>query len=99
MLCRSDIRKIIVASVEDLSPSGAEAIDGSTDLTELGIDSLEFTSLVIEIEDQLPEPLPADALDRLADLERYTLDAVLDLLTQAMGIRSCTCDACQASRA
>ena len=94
MSCKAELRKIVLNAIDAASDSGPREIDGSTDLTSLGIDSLEFTSIIIEIEDQLGGPLSMETLDGFGALSQYTLDAIVGLLSGTIPEAACACESC-----
>lgn len=95
MFCRSEIRSIIIDSCQQVSTEDELVIDGSTDLSEIGIDSLDFTALIIEIEDRLPDLLSADTLDEITELELFTVDTVTEVLSRNVDPSGCSCPLCK----
>lgn len=67
-----------LASVIDIDRS---SITNDLDLSELGLDSLDLTTVVLEIESRLDVEVPANVLDQIAELDGdASLGAVLRLL-------------------
>ena len=61
-----------LAVVTDRDPSAIH--DGST-LKSLGLDSLGFTSLLLEVEETLGAELPLEVLAEAAEIENFTVVA------------------------
>jgi acyl carrier protein len=63
-MVRAAVRQAIalVAEVDEI------AIDDTTDLTSLGLDSLDLSAVLVHIEDAVGEEIPAGIMDRLADV-------------------------------
>jgi acyl carrier protein len=81
------LRTIVLEVAAESSPIDLSTIDEDADLYELGFDSLEFATVLVEVEDRLGEELPAEAFDRLAELERPTLRGVLTALATPVAPR------------
>lgn len=71
------LRSILLEVAAESSPIDISALDEDADLLALGFDSLQFATVLVEVEDRLGEELPTEAFDRLAEMETPTLRSVL----------------------
>lgn len=74
------LRTIVLEVAAERSPIDLSTLDEDADLYELGLDSLQFATLLVEVEERLDEELPAEAFDRLAELEKATFRSILEAL-------------------
>lgn len=77
---RSSLRDLITSAIADVTDVDVSSIDPGADLFEVGIDSLHFTAILIEVEERLEEDISPEAFDRFADIDRFTLDTIADAL-------------------
>lgn len=77
---RQELYDLIVSAGADVGDIDLSAVDRDTDLFDLGIDSLHFTTVLVEVEERLGDDIPAEAFDRFAELERFTLNNILTAL-------------------
>ena len=73
----SQMRAALVTALAHVAGRDPAAIDDSTALAELAVDSLELTSVLLEMEDLLGSELPVDTLARFS--EAHDLVVVGDL--------------------
>lgn len=62
------IREHVVSALSGAADIPVEKLTDDVDLLELGLDSLDFWSMVMDIEDGVGADVPADVLDRLAQM-------------------------------
>jgi acyl carrier protein len=79
----SDMREAIVAAIATAAELEPGALRDDVVLVELGLDSLDFSTILIEFEDNLGMEVPAEVLDRLAEIEDVT--TVGDVVTLLSG--------------
>jgi acyl carrier protein len=86
---RDQLRQVLLEVAEESSAVDLAGLDGDADLFDLGVDSLQFAMMLVEVEERLGEDLSTEAFDRLAELQAATLDAILDALAgpTAPGLR------------
>ncbi|HEV7722118.1 MAG TPA: acyl carrier protein [Iamia sp.] len=77
---REELYDLIVATAADGEEIDLSTVARDADLVGLGFDSLHFTTLLIEVEERLGDEITPEAFDRFADLEVFSLDAILDAL-------------------
>ena len=78
---RQALYDLIVAAAAEVGDVDLSTVDRDADLFDLGIDSLHFTTVLVEVEERLGDDIPAEAFDRFAELDRFTIDSILDALT------------------
>lgn len=67
-----------LAGVAELPPA---SVTRDADITDLGLDSLDFWTILMDVEDRLGAPVPSEVLDRLARLDTtVTVGHVLDAM-------------------
>lgn len=76
-----EVRALIVAVLGEVASVDTAGLGADDDLFEVGIDSLDFTTVIVEVEERLGEDLPADAFDRFAELEVFTLNTVAEAIS------------------
>jgi acyl carrier protein len=74
-----DVVREATANAVNVSP---DELDGSVNLLAIGLDSLNFATILIDIEDGIGAEVPAEILDRFLELgDVVTLDHVIRLLS------------------
>jgi acyl carrier protein len=78
-----DLRDVIVGAIADAADRPPDELRDDVDLLDLGLDSLDFARILIDIEDAVGAEVPPHVLDRIMDEapEVITLRSILDLLT------------------
>jgi acyl carrier protein len=78
-----NLRPVVIDAIAIAAGVAADTIREDTDLGELGLDSLDFSTILIEMEDRLGLEVPAEVLDQLAEVEDVTtVGDVLRLLSR-----------------
>lgn len=85
MTDRDRLRQIIFEVAAENSAIDLAAVDEDADLYELGVDSLQFATVLVEVEERLDEELTMEAFDRLAELQKASLNSILDALVGPTG--------------
>jgi acyl carrier protein len=76
-----ELREIVIGAVARAADLAASEIHDDLDLLDVGLDSLDFGTILIEVEQEAGAELPADVLDRLVDPGHIiTVRHVLELL-------------------
>ena len=77
-----ELRKIIVAAIADAADLPPDEVHDDLDLLAMGLDSLDFARILIDIEDSIGDDVPSEVLDRLMELgDVVTIRNVVDLLS------------------
>jgi acyl carrier protein len=78
-----DLREVVLDAIAAAARVEPAAVRADADLGELGLDSLDFSTILIEIEDRLGVEVPVEVLDRLSEIEHVTtVGDVLGLLSR-----------------
>ena len=78
---RQELRTIVVTALATAAEIDPAEIEDSTDMFDLGLDSLSFATILIDIEDAVGEEVPAEVLDRFLDIgDVVLLRDVVDIL-------------------
>jgi acyl carrier protein len=78
---RDKLRAIVVSAVATAAEMHPDEIDDTRNLFDLGLDSLSFASILIDIEDGVGEEVPAEVLDRFLDIgDVVTIGDVVGIL-------------------
>jgi acyl carrier protein len=82
-VANADMRRIVLESIAFAAEKEASTITDESSLDELGLDSLDLSTILIEIEDRVGAEVPIEILDQLVDIERIACvgDAVSLLST------------------
>ena len=76
------LRTIIVNAIANAAEIAPESLQDDLNLFDLGLDSLNFAGILIDIEDAVGEEIPAEVLDRFLDVgDVVTIRDVLNLLS------------------
>ena len=79
---RDQLRTVVVTALATAAEIDPAEIDDHTDMLALGLDSLSFASVIIDIEDAMGEEVPVEVLDRFLDIgEVVTLRDVVEILS------------------
>lgn len=65
---REEIRVAIVAAIAVVADTPSDEIQPEVRLDELGLDSLTFTEVLVEVEDRLGVEIPAEVLSRIEEI-------------------------------
>jgi acyl carrier protein len=80
-IARDELRAIVVTAIATAAEIEPDEIDDSTDMLDLGLDSLSFAGILVDIEDAVAEEVPTEVLDRFLDIgDVVTLRDVVDIL-------------------
>lgn len=78
----AQLRDVVVAAVAKAAEVEPATIQDDLDLVDLGLDSLNFAGILIDIEDAIGAEIPAEVLDRFLDVgDVVTIRHVVDLLS------------------
>lgn len=77
-----ELRDIVVGAIAKTAGLPPEEMHEGVDLLGLGLDSLDFSTILIEIEDGVGAEVPSDVLDRLiqVDSTKVTIGDMFALL-------------------
>lgn len=71
-------RETMLRSVADVAGVPVEDLQAEQDIFDLGLDSVEFWAIVMDVEDAVGAPAPAGMFDRIASSEtRLTIGDIL----------------------
>lgn len=76
------LREVVIAAIAEAARLSPAEVHDDLDLLELGLDSLDFARILIDIEDAIGDDVPPEVLDRLMELgDVVTIRNVFDLLS------------------
>jgi acyl carrier protein len=78
-----DLQTVVIRSIAIAAETDPGELGPDTELSGLGLDSLDFSTILIEIEDALGAEVPADVLDQLGSVDEVmTVGDVAGLLSR-----------------
>lgn len=81
----TELRAVVVRAIADAAEIDPDAVRDDLNLFDLGLDSLNFAGILIDIEDAVGEEVPADVLDRFLDVgDVVTIGGVVSLLSSGL---------------
>jgi acyl carrier protein len=79
---RDQLRTVVVTALATAAEIDPGQFDDSTNMVDLGLDSLSFAGVIIDIEDAMGEEVPVEVLDRFLDVgDVVTLRDVIEILS------------------
>jgi acyl carrier protein len=76
------LHQVVVESLARVAKVTPESITPSTNLLELGLNSLDFSEILVDVEDAVGDEIPPEVLDRLDDVgDVVTVDDVFTFLS------------------
>lgn len=80
---RRRVRNAVVGALASIGDCDPSTIADDIELSSLGIDSLDFTAVLLDVEDALGGELPLDVLSDAAAAGRFrTVGDIVDALTR-----------------
>jgi acyl carrier protein len=81
----TELRAVIVRAIADAAEIDPDVIRDDLNLFDLGLDSLNFAGILIDVEDAVGEEVPAEVLDRFLDVgDVVTIGGVVSLLAAGL---------------
>ena|SRR5215510_5574897 len=78
-----ELRTVIVGAIANVANRSPEELHDDVDLLDLGLDSLDFARILIDIEDAVDAEVPPYVLDRIIEEtpDVITMGSILNLLS------------------
>lgn len=75
-------QRSVAGAIAAAAGVAADELTAHQDIFELGLDSLDFWSILMDVEDDLGEEVPSAVLDRLAEIDGdVTVGRLLDVVS------------------
>ncbi len=81
---RDAIQEAVVAVVAEATGRPAEEITDDLDLFALGLDSLDLSAALVELEDRLDADIPVSVIDELFEADHVALQTLVAALSRAL---------------
>ena len=69
MASLNDVQRAVVEAIAAAAQVGVDEVTEDRDIFELGLDSLDFWSVLMDVEERVGTEVPSEVLDRLAALD------------------------------
>jgi acyl carrier protein len=65
----TELQRVVLAVIAAAASVPPEELDPDRDVFELGLDSIDFWSILMDVEEEVGEEVPSEVLDRLSEID------------------------------